>query len=119
MICKHILLITFLNKPKLILLQTVKWFQVLICISNNSFKHKSFVYTQLDDLTVLFQTIQFSISHFFTFMFKCQTLLFDSLTGPYRVPPFWVSVDMGTLALKGPSTFPKVPSLLKPHHQIV
>ena len=58
MIFKHILLITFLNEPKLILLYTVKdasisishkyfyllltscfhmfkWFQVLLCINNN------------------------------------------------------------------------------------
>ena len=48
MICKHILLITFLNKPKLILLHTVKWFQVLLCITNSSII-QSFVYTQLND----------------------------------------------------------------------
>ena len=45
MICKHILLIMFLNEPKLILLHTVKWFQVLLCITNNSIKHQSFIYT--------------------------------------------------------------------------
>ena len=65
MICKHILLITFLNEPKLILLPTIKWLQVLLCITNNSIKHQSFVHTQLNDQTVLFQTIQFSISHSF------------------------------------------------------
>ena len=31
----------------------------------NSIKHQSFVYTQLNDQTVLFLTIQFSISHLF------------------------------------------------------
>ena len=62
MICKHILLLTFLINSKLILLHTVKWFQELLCISNNSNKHHSFVYTQLTDQTVLFQTIQFTIS---------------------------------------------------------
>ena len=36
MICKHILLIMFLNEPKLILLPTVKWFQVVQCITKNS-----------------------------------------------------------------------------------
>ena len=35
----------FLNEPKLILYHTVKWFQVLLCITNNSFKQESFVYT--------------------------------------------------------------------------
>ena len=63
MICKHILLTTFLNEPKLILLHTVKWFQVLLCITKNSIKHQSFVYMQLNDQTVLFQIIQFSMSH--------------------------------------------------------
>ena len=61
MICKLILLITFLNEPKLILLHTVKWFQVLQCITKNSIKHTSFVYTQLNDLTVLFLTMKFII----------------------------------------------------------
>ena len=65
MVCKHILLIMFLNEAKLILLHTVKWFQVLLCITNNSIKHQSFVYTQLNDQTVLFQTTQFSTSHLF------------------------------------------------------
>ena len=63
MICKHILYIASLNEPELFL-HTVKWFQVLLCISNNLIK--SFVYTQLNDTTVLFQTIQFSKSHLLT-----------------------------------------------------
>ena len=54
MICKHILL-TFFNEPKLILLYTVKWFQVLLYITNNLFKHQSFVYTQLNDQTILWK----------------------------------------------------------------
>ncbi len=33
--------------------------------SYNSIKHQSFVYTQLNDETVLFQTIKFSVSHLF------------------------------------------------------
>ena len=41
----------------------VNWFQVLLCFTYNSIKHRSFVYTQLNGQTVLFQTIQFSISH--------------------------------------------------------
>ena len=65
MICKQILLITFLNEPKLILLHADKWFQVLICITKNSFKHQSFVYTQSNDKTVLFLAILFSISYLF------------------------------------------------------
>ena len=34
----------------------------MLCITNNSIKHQSFVYTQLNDQTVLFQAIQVSIS---------------------------------------------------------
>ena len=45
MTCKHILLIIFLNTPELFF-HTIKWLQVLLCISNNSIKHLSFVYTQ-------------------------------------------------------------------------
>ena len=67
MICKNILLITFLSEPKLMFFNTVKRFQVLLCITNNSIKYQSFVYTQLREQTVLFQTIQFSISHLFAF----------------------------------------------------
>ena len=65
MIYKHILLIMFLNEPKLILLYTVKWFQVLLCITNNLIKQQLFVYTPLNDQIVLFLTIQFSLSHLF------------------------------------------------------
>ena len=42
-------------------LQTVKWYQVLLCISDNSINHQSFVYTQLNDQTVLLLIIQFSM----------------------------------------------------------
>ena len=46
-------------------MHTFKWFQVLLFNTNNSSKYQSFVYTQFNDQTVLFQTIQFSISHLF------------------------------------------------------
>ena len=65
MICKHMLLIMFLNESKLIIYHTIEWFQVLLCITNNSIKHQSFVYIQLNDQIVLFQIIQFSKSHLF------------------------------------------------------
>ena len=61
MIRKHILLIKFINEPKLILLLLVKGFQVFLCITNNSIKYLSFVYTQLNDQIVKFQTLQFSV----------------------------------------------------------
>ena len=43
-------------------MHTVKWFQVLLCLTNNSIKHQSFVYKDLKGQTVLFLTIQFCIS---------------------------------------------------------
>ena len=76
MICNYILLIMFLNEPKLILLHTVKCFLVLLSITNNSNKHQSFVYTQLNDQTVLSQIIQYRLSYLFA-QFKCQTVLSD------------------------------------------
>ena len=34
----------------------------MLCITNNSIKHHSFVYTQLSGQTVLFQATQFSVN---------------------------------------------------------
>ena len=34
------------NSTLFLHLHTIKWFQVLLCITNNSIKHQSFVYTQ-------------------------------------------------------------------------
>ena len=82
MICKRILLTKLLNATKLILLQTVKLFQVLLCLTNNSIKYQLFVYTQLNDQTVLFLTIQFSISHLFSLSLNVKQL------EPYHVLPF-------------------------------
>ena len=59
----------------------VKWFQVLLRITNNSIKHQSFVYRQLNDQTVPFQTIQFNISiPFFVYtQLNLKTVLFQSI----------------------------------------
>ena len=43
-------------------LTQVEGLQVLLCITNNSIKYQSFIYTQLNDQTVLFQTIQLNTS---------------------------------------------------------
>ena len=87
----NILYITFLNEPELIFFICTQWnrFQYfyqtqfhllqiicLLCITNNSVKHKLFVYTQLNDQTVLFLTIQFSMS-FGCSQFESQTDLSD------------------------------------------
>ena len=67
------------------LVHKVEWLQVLLCITNNSVK-QSFIYTQLNVKTVLFQIIQFSISTQFSSIWpKDRTLscvTTPSLSGP-------------------------------------
>ena len=77
MICKHILWITFSNESNLSLLHTVQWFQELLSMTNNSIKHQSFVFQQLNDQIILFLKIQFTISHLFAHSLSGQTVLFD------------------------------------------
>ena len=78
----------------------------MLCITNNSIKHQSFFYRQLNHQTVLFQTIQFSMS-FVCAQFKCQTVLFYPLIGPSQVLLLWTRVDLGVMAMKGYSKFTK------------
>ncbi len=49
---------------------SVKWFRIFQCITDNSIKHQLFVYTQLNDQIVLFQTIRLGISHLFALSFN-------------------------------------------------
>ena len=46
-------------------------------------------------------------------------VLFDPYIGPYQVLPLRARVDLGAMATKEYSAFPKAPALLEPHHQIV
>ena len=48
-----------------------------------------------------------------------QLVLFNPKIGPYQVLPCWARVDLGAMAVKGYSAFPKGPASLEPHHQIV
>ena len=75
MMCKHILLIKFLNESKLILLHTVKKFSKYSHISL-TIQLKSFVYTQLNGKKVVSNN---SVKHqsFVCTQFRCQTVLFD------------------------------------------
>ena len=96
--------------------------------------------------TVLFQTIQFSISTQFkckyrvllskTFLIQAlqfsqivliqtiqfsinmQLVILNPYIGPYQVLSFLARVNLGAMAMKGWFTFPKVPASLEPHHQI-
>ena len=109
---------TFLNEPEHILLYTVKYFQVFLSKMNISIYYLSFVYTQLNDSeyyyislttqlffytqlndpTVLFLTIQFRISHLFADRFKL-----------YQVLHLQTRVDLGAMAKKRYSIFPRAP----------
>ena len=89
----QILLITFLNEPKLILLHTVKWIQVSLFTIN----HTSFICNQ----------------------FKCQTVLFDQKIGPYQVLQLRVRVGLGAIAIKEYSGFFKAKFSLYIHIKYV
>ena len=65
-------------------------------------KHQSFVYTQLNNQTVLFQTIQFSIRYLGLRLNVKQFYLNRTLSGATRV-------DLGAWTMKGYSAFPKAP----------
>ena len=55
----------------------VKWLLVLLSIGNSSIKYQSFIYTLLNDQTVLFLTIQNKRKSFVCTQLECQTVLFD------------------------------------------
>ena len=67
--------------------------------------------------TFLFQAIQFIQT--VQFIICMPLVLFNPLIGPYQVLPRWARVNLGAMAMKGCSVFPKVPALLGPHHQTV
>ena len=86
-------------------MHTVKWFQILLCITNNSVKHQSFVYTSLND-QFLFLIIQFSASHLFGHSLNIKQSYLTHI-GPYQVLLLWVRVDLGAMAMKEYFTFSK------------
>ena len=61
--------------------------------------------------TILFQTIQFSVSTQFSSIY--------TIDMTYQPLSHRVRVDLGAMAIKGCSAFPKSSALLKSHHQIV
>ena len=56
----------------------VKQFQVFLYITNNLIKHQSFVHTQLNDQTVLFQANSIQQKSFVCTQLKCQSVAFNS-----------------------------------------
>ena len=67
--------------------------------------------------TFLFQAIQFSQT--VQFSISIPLVLFSPQIGPYQVLQLRARVDVGAMAMKSGSVFPKPPAFLKPHHQIV
>ena len=43
-------------------------------------------------------------------------VIFNPYIGPYQVLPLRARVDLGAMAMKGYSVFPKALALLEPHH---
>ena len=62
------------------LVNKIKWFHLLLCITNNSIKHQSFIYLKIDVKTVIFQTIQFSISTQFSSIWPIDRILSGATT---------------------------------------
>ena len=48
-----------------------------------------------------------------------QLVLFNPYIGLYQVLPRRARLDLGSMAMKGCSAFPKAPASLETHHQIV
>ena len=46
-------------------------------------------------------------------------VVFNPQLGSYQVQPLRARVELGAMAMKGYSAYPKAPALLKSHHQIV
>ena len=78
----------------------------ILSIATNSIKHQSFVYTQLNDQTVLFQTIQFSISYLFAHSLNDKQFYFT-----HQVLPLWAKMDQEAIAMKGYLAFLKASSI--------
>ena len=110
----------------------------MLYIINNSIKHQLFIQTQLDDLRVLFQTIQFGISTQFSCLYtvKHKTVLFQKFSlaciHSLNIKQFYLIIDrtlsgastpgqsgLWSVGNVGYSTFPEAPTLQKPHYQIV
>ena len=66
-------------------------------------------YTQLNDQTVLFLTIQSSIKHLFNHGLNIKQFYLTHR----KVLPLWARVDLGVISMKGYSTFPKAPVVIR------
>ena len=85
MICKHILLINTIKWSNSSISINSIWqgFQMLLYITDDLIRHKSFIYTRLNGQWVLISNNSIYHKSFVFTQFKCQTFLFDSfISGP-------------------------------------
>ena len=61
----------------------------MLCITNNSIKHQSFVYTQSNDQSVLFETIQFNRSHLWPQILNVKHFYLTHRSDPIRCFYSW------------------------------
>ena len=120
---------------KIFLLQTIKFRQTFLIQTIQFSIRIVFVYTQLNVKAVVFETIQFSLNTvsmskivlvqaiefsiqitvlFQAIQFSISTQ-FSSIWLIDQVLPLQARVDLGVMAIKGYSAFPKAPALLEPH----
>ena len=94
-------------------------FQIVLFNANVSVLYHSLVCTQLNGFKYCYVSliIQLNISYLFT-QLNVLTVLFNTLTEPYRVLPIHVRVNLGVMAMKTYSTLTKTYGL-NPHRQIV
>ena len=100
---KHILLITFFKQSWVHFICTVKWYHVFnsgthlkvfkYCYVLQTIQLNSHLFTQLNDQTVLFLTIQFNLSHLFAHNLNVKSfyLTSDCLVS-YPGPSLWWGV---------------------------
>ena len=91
----------------------------IACSTNSSIKYQTLVYKPLNDQTVPFKTIQFSVNHLYAYSLNDQTVLFDPLIGLFQGQPLRANVDLGVLAMKRYSAFSKAQTLLDLRYQIL
>ena len=72
----------------------------LVCITNNSIKHQSFVYEQLHGKRVLFVIIWFNTSHLFTPSLNGKQFYLTHRQNPircYHFRPEWTKVNLNKI----------------------
>ena len=75
----------------------------MLCFTDNSIRHQSFVYTYLNDQTVLFQAIQFSKNNLFARSFNVKLFYSTHWLNPIRcstLGPSGPGSDEGVLCIR-------------------